>query len=167
MTWAVRLSAAFLLAVIVLLMLPGFGEGYALAWEFHSSKDRITDEGIGFSYDRKSNGAIISFQCKLNRTIEHFIARVQTTQSDFPIENQDKVAWRIDDQRAQTGYWFSGSSRVGGTYTTGESAIKFALAASRARQRIVFRNSNGTVEFDARGSTKAITRLLEYCGIKR
>ena len=57
--------------------------------------------------------------------------------------------------------------RDGGAVTFGQNAYKFALAVARAQERIVFRNANGTVVFDAKGSTKAIKRMLEFCGLKQ
>ena len=136
---------------------------------FQKFTDRFTDIERGSVSSSHSNGGHILINCGAGKPIDEFLAFVASVDGDHYAEKKIiEVTWRTDKGVVRRENWFRNKSRSGGgVVINAQEAIDFARALMRAQQRIVFRNPNGTVEFDANGSTKAIRQLLDFCGLNQ
>lgn len=167
MTRAVQLSAALLLAGLALVSLPREVWAQNSPWRFSTSIDPITDEPAGTVLSVHFNGGRIIFTCEAGDPRSKFLVRASTGSRDEHPRGEVEVVWRIDDGKPRTETWEADwISTTRGVGTIGQSAYEFALAVARAQVRIVLRNINGTAIFNTDGSTKAISQLLELCGLE-
>jgi len=163
-----RFTAVILLAGLVQISLSSVGFAESYPWEFTSRIDPVTDEATGTVFSSHENGDTLIFSCTKGEPIADFLA-LKSTQSihRHPTGNVE-VVWRIDSRPVINEIW-KGEIDVGNdgfVESAGQPAYDFALAAMHAKNRIVFRAANRTDVFDAKGSTKAISRLIEFCRLK-
>ena len=162
-----RFAAALLLAGLVQIFLPGEAVAENSQWKFQKFTDRFTDIESGSVFSSHSNGGHILFNCEVGKPIDDFLAFAVTVADDrYPEKKIIDVTWRTDIGEVHRESWFSNLDRDGGGVAiNAQEAVNFARALMRAQQRIVFRNPNGTVEFDSKGSTRAIEQLFDFCGL--
>ena len=167
MTLAVRLSAALLLAGLGLVSLPGEVWAENTRWKFQIFTDSFTDVNSGSVFSSHLNGGHIFFLCQQGKPIDKFLAFVVTVDSDRYFEDKIiEVTWRTDKGAVHRENWHRNLDRSGGgVVINAQQAVSFARSVMRANERIIFRNPNGTIEFDAKGSTKAISQLFDFCGL--
>lgn len=167
MTRAVRLSAAMLLAGLGLVVLPGTGWAQNTPWQFSNRVDPLTDKASATVLTVHAGGAFVSFTCVRGDDRNRFLAFGSTKESDRHPSGSVEIAWRIDSEQALRQSWESNTLvGNGGVVAIGAQAYEFALGVAKAQNRVVFSNSNGTVVFNAHGSTNAIRQLLSFCEIE-
>ncbi len=168
MTFAVRFSAALLLAGLALVSVSNNGFAQGEPWFFDTYVDPMTDNVHAFAGSTLSDGATIGFFCEKGNPVSEFIVQVKTREFDLLPAGITKVAWRIDNGPAHEEIWGTSPTAKGeGVMNFGESGYEFARAAAVAQDRIVFRNRNGIVIFGAKGSTISIAQLAEFCDLPR
>lgn len=164
-------SSKFAAVIFLAGLMQAFSVNSATAqnhpWEFSSIVDPITDLAKGRINNLHADGGFISLRCTKGAAAASFLvwagSKPYLVNDEEPIE----IAWRIDNTPARNEVWLTlGTSNRGGAVALGASAVEFALAIGRAQERIVFRDGRGTVVFGAKGSTKAVAQLLDFCGIK-
>lgn len=164
-----QFATVILLAGLVQVSVSGVGLAENSRWKFQTLTDRFTDIQSASVFSAHSNGGRIFFNCKMGKPIDEFLAFAVTASGDRYLEKKIiEVTWRTDKGTVHRENWFRNKSRDGGGVAiNGQEAVDFALAVMRAQRRIVFRNPNGTIEFNANGSTNAISQMLEFCGLKQ
>lgn len=167
MTRTARFLAAFLLAGLGLVLLPGVAWAQNFPWEFSASTDPLTDEVDGAVFSNHEDGGDLIFGCTKGKPVADFFSVKTTTPFAPSLAEQAEIAWRIDSGPVQREVWeleiAHGDTHI--VQIFGRSAYEFALAAMRAKERIVFRSANHTVVFDTEGLTSGITQLLKLCGL--
>lgn len=163
-----RFATVFLLAGLVQVFLTGASSAQNVPWQFSSRTDPLTDEITGRVLSVGVNGGFIGFSCVMGNSTEKFLASGRTQKFDQYPEGQVEVAWRTDEGAVRRYIWDANPATAGGgVRTIGQNALEFALSVMRAQSRVVFDVANKTVVYDASGSTKAISQLLEFCGLKQ
>ena len=164
----VRFAAVFLLAGLVQVALSGVVSAQNTPWKFFPRIDPVTDKVSGHVVSVTTDRSI-AFACQKGEPVEVFFAEVETGVSDGVSGRDVEVAWRTDDGAVRNEIWKASEfkNQIGGVEIAGQSAFEFALAVARAQNRVVFRDPNGTLVYDAKGSTKAISQMLEFCGLEQ
>lgn len=88
---------------------------------------------------------------------------VQTSPFDMQLGDFRQVTWRIDSEDAQRDRWENNDR--GGAAIYEDAAAGLARRIRDAEARVVFASGRDTVQFSVRGSTQAIGRVLEHCGL--
>jgi hypothetical protein len=159
-----RIAAALLLAGLVQVSLPSAVSAQNIPWRFATSVDPITDDVFGDVSSGHFDGGYVIFGCAKGGSLDNFFIIASTQKFDSRTKRNVKISWRVDNGPAREEIWEAETSRErGGNLSVGRSAYEFALAVGGAQRRIVFRDPNGTVVFDAKGSTKAVRQLLKHC----
>ena len=163
-----RTAVVILLAGLAQVSLSGVVLADIFSWQFSSSVDPLTDVARGRVISSHADRGHISFSCRKGKPAAKFLVFAASGRYDVNSESKIEVAWRIDNETVHNEIWNAKSTPDGdGVLALGQNAYEFALAVGRAQKRIVFRDGNGTVVFDARGSTKAISQQLDFCGLKK
>lgn len=163
-----RFAAALLLAGLVQISLPGVVWAENRPWELESSYVPVADQFRFSVTSLHMDGGMVILFCLAGNPKSNFGAGVFTESGDEYPNGEVAVSWRIDKGTVHDEIWTAVTSKAQvGVVTIGDDAYDFALAVASAQNRIVFRNPNGRVVFDAKGSTKAISQLLGLCGLKQ
>ena len=163
-----RFATVIFLAGLVQVSLPVVVSAQNTPWKLKTRVDPITDEPRGTILSSHVDGGHIGFSCDRGNSRSEFLAVASTRKGDKYPEGEIEVAWRIDKGAVRREMWEADSyTPLGGVGLVGQGAYEFALAVARAQKRVVFRNENGTVVFNPDGSAKAISQLLQLCGLKQ
>lgn len=166
MTRAVRLSAALFLAGVVLVSLPGAVWAQNTPWKVENFGDRTSDHIPYYVSPLHEDGTMVVLSCLPGNPRSDFAAGIIAISDDFFLDGEVAVSWRIDEGITQDEIWEARTKNgVSGVFAVGQRAYDLALAVANAKNQIMFRNPKGTVEFDAKGSTVAISMLLVLCGL--
>ena len=163
----VRYMAILIFAGLVQISLAGAVSAQNIPWKFSSKIDPVTDQ-VGGSVTSATANSFVDFSCIKGEPVGEFLALVDLGDADVYSADEVEIAWRTDNNAVRNETWEANktSDTSVGVGIVGQKAFDFALAVAGAQNRIVFRNPNGTLVYDAKGSTKAIVKLLKLCGLK-
>ncbi|NNE85563.1 MAG: hypothetical protein HKN28_16490 [Alphaproteobacteria bacterium] len=163
-----QFATVVLLAGVAQVSLASESLAQNIPWRFSSEIDPLTDKAGG-SATAATKISIVDFSCVKGEPIGEFLVLVDLGDTDVYSKDELEVAWRTDNNAVRNEIWEANKVSVDsvGVGVLGQKAFDFALAVAGAQNRIVFRNPNGTLVYDAKGSTKAISQLLEFCGLKQ
>jgi len=164
-----RFATAILLAGMAQVSVLGAVSAQGLPWRFSSEIDPLTDRAIALASTLNEAREFISFACTRGKPASRLSVSVHQEKFKPPSADQINIAWRVDkgEVRHELWHWDKIGDVGRAVEFTGQSAYEFALAVMRARERVVFRTPGGTSVYDAKGSTKAISQMLEFCGLKK
>lgn len=164
-----RFATVVLLAGLAQVSVVGAVSAEGPTWGFSSEVDPLTDRAIATVTAVNEARGLIGFVCTRGRPASRLSVSVLQEKFEPPSADQINIAWRVDNEEVRYELWhWDKIVNVGwGVESTGQRAYEFALAVMRARERVVFRTPGGTGVYDVKGSTKAISQMLEFCGLKK